>query len=244
MFDLKPTLIFIFTTLPLVLSNGAFAQFEPTENPDAASTGTQSVPGASHDESAYEPTPKETDLAEQRQDAVAPTQGGESASEDSKIRVEFRVNQPGLTFNIPTVVSEITNNVWEYQRLCVAPCETMLAPGEYQLAISSETREPVLVEETIELSEPSVVEGVYRSYTPERMAGWLILGLGAISGLGMGLAGVGYLTNDSDLDDEIGTWIVAGGATTFALSLIVGSVLASKDDKAEAFLVRRAVRYP
>jgi hypothetical protein len=250
----KSTLVFTFTTLLFVLSNGAFAQSEPAENPDSDATSIQPLFDTNEDEATTpdkaesEVPPKGIEPADQLPESVAPVEEAEFGSAHHKIKVEFRTNQPGLAFHraeekkIET--GRRSKTTWEFRRLCAAPCATEIEPGEYQLAISSETREPILIVKSIELIDHTVIEGVYRSYTPERMAGWLILGIGAIGGIGAGLAGVGFLTNDGDSDDSIGGWMLGGSLGAALLSAIVGGVMASKDDKAKAFVMPRTVSYP
>lgn len=127
-----------------------------------------------------------------------------------------------------------------FKSLCTAPCTAQLAPGTYELALSSGDGKPIIARRVVVPSGPSQLNGEYSSRAGLRTAGIVVL----IAGLGTGLTlmflpllnpsedcSKGTCTKKFDFAPLfIGTGIVVA-------SSIVGTILATRPDRARVELV-------
>lgn len=119
----------------------------------------------------------------------------------------------------------------EYRELCKAPCDVVLDPGTYALAMTTDDDDdPVRADNEIELVKPMNVEGVYTSYTGVRAAGYVI----SLGGL---IAGVILIVNPPGDDDTIGPKTVLPGVLTGLLTGLVGGIMTRIDDDAELYVL-------
>jgi predicted cobalt transporter CbtA len=97
--------------------------------------------------------------------------------------VHFRTRTPELT----VWVAEVSNGPngptdSGFRRLCEAPCSEPLEHGLYRLAYSRADSRPLEVKSNININREAAVEADISSRRGTRVAGWVILGLGAATG--------------------------------------------------------------
>lgn len=93
------------------------------------------------------------------------------ASTSNSVRVYMRTGDLPLTFSMREQ-SNTGEPTW-----CVAPCNTALAPGAYQLRLNG-----VLADERVQLRRSGTLHGELHSREGSRSAGWLALNVGGIVG--------------------------------------------------------------
>lgn len=100
--------------------------------------------------------------------SAAPTAAAKAAE---PVRVYMRNEGSPLTF------SAQSESAHEQTSWCVSPCDTRLAPGDYQLNLNG-----VKVRDTVKVRQPGTLHGVYDSRAGTRSAAWLSLNVGGIIG--------------------------------------------------------------
>lgn len=156
----------------------------------------------------------------------------------SGVPVRFASEQPAITFHRVTGTatgvawsgrSAVSVRAFSFERLCTAPCERALEPGSYQLALSSGSGSEVVAEGYFDVTRPGTLSGEYVDQSALRIAGWITLIGGDLAGALMGT--LPLLTSNSTSDDSWVGWLVAGGATILA-GTIVGLILIGQNDGA------------
>jgi len=94
-----------------------------------------------------------------------------TATAAAPVRVYMRNEGSPLTF------SAQSESAHEQTSWCVSPCDTRLAPGDYQLKLNG-----VKVQDTVKLRQAGTLHGVYDSRAGTRSAAWLSLNVGGIIG--------------------------------------------------------------
>jgi hypothetical protein len=116
------------------------------------------------------------------------------------LRVYMRTEDEPLTFSARARSDTGTPT------LCVAPCDTDLLPGDYQLKLNG-----VTVDDYVPLREPGTLHGELRSRAGARAGAWLALNVGGILG--------GVFVTVAALGGPSWAYIAGGG------SLAAGGVL-------------------
>jgi len=168
-----------------------------------------------------------------------------STSAPAASQLELRANKTGVTFfwrgdsARVTIDGDTGHAAQTYRRICTAPCEAVLPPGTYLMALASGHGDPVVVDDPVVIEGPSSLRAKHTSYAPLRIAG-AILGVGAAIG-GIYLMGsavlrsketcdaAGNCATEPDIDTQkllIGAGVLVGGA-------IIGGLLQGKADGAE-----------
>lgn len=167
-----------------------------------------------------------------------------SASAPPGSQVELRANKSGVTYfwrgdSARLTIDGTGHTLQTYRRVCTAPCELLLPPGTYQMALASGSGDPVAVEEPVVIEGPSTLRAKHTSYAPLRVAG-AILGVGAAIG-GIYLMGTGLLRSKDTCDaagncstePDVDTQKVLIGAGVLVVGAVVGGLLQGKSDGAE-----------
>jgi len=123
-----------------------------------------------------------------------------------------------------------------YARICTAPCEATVPAGQYTLALSKGTGNPVEDEQLVRVDGPATLAGKYTSYAGLRAAGFVISLASIVTGFYLVYTSFGKeecdaSTNicDRKVDQSrliTGFGIAIGGA-------IIGGIMGSKGDDAE-----------
>ena len=122
-----------------------------------------------------------------------------------------------------------------YQPICEAPCDATILSGRHRLALSLGGNRPVEVNQPVELTADSIVEGRYVDKSRMRKAGWAVFAAGAITGMALMFGGVNYSYDPYYYGQSIRyPAMFYTGLGLFLSSIITGSVLASQDDEAYA----------
>lgn len=117
-----------------------------------------------------------------------------------------------------------------FHRLCTAPCDMTMEPGEYELALSLGTGQEVLAPGLINVDRSGTVTGEYLDRSGLRIAGAVTAGVGGAGGLAVMFMPLALLGAGSTNIDIIG-W-VASGTAIISVSVIVGLILALQGDGA------------
>lgn len=123
-----------------------------------------------------------------------------------------------------------------YARICTAPCEATVPAGQYTLALSKGTGNPVEDEQLVRVDGPATLAGKYTSYAGLRAAGFVITLASVVTGFYLIFTSFGKeecdaATNvcDRKVDQSrlfTGLGVTIGGA-------IIGGIMGSKGDDAE-----------
>lgn len=106
--------------------------------------------------------------AEQAPSVVSPA----AVAAAAPLRIYMRSDRTPLTFSARERKSQDTPT-W-----CIAPCDTQLPAGDYQLKLNGVTTDGG----NLALSAPGTLHGEYHSREAARTAGWLALNVGGIIG--------------------------------------------------------------
>jgi hypothetical protein len=94
------------------------------------------------------------------------------ASPVAPLRIYMRSDRAPLTFSARERASHDT------PKWCIAPCDTQLPPGDYQLKLNGVTTDGG----NLALRAPGTLHGEYHSLEAARSAGWLALNVAGIIG--------------------------------------------------------------
>lgn len=95
------------------------------------------------------------------------------------VRVRLLADEEGITYHL-RVSPEFALPV--YERLCEAPCWTLLEAGERRLALSLAGLDPVELAETVTVDAPIEVLASYTSRRRSRRVGWAVGAVGVVVG--------------------------------------------------------------
>jgi hypothetical protein len=122
-----------------------------------------------------------------------------------------------------------------YQPICEAPCDATLLSGRHRLALSLHGNRPIEINQPVDLTADSVVEGRYVDKSRMRKAGWAVFAAGSITGMALMFASVNYRYDPVYYGQQIRySGMFYTGVGLFIGSIITGAVLASQDDEAYA----------
>ncbi len=153
-----------------------------------------------------------------------------------KVSLDFHANQDGVILHLGPTPTTL-------DRVCFGDCTLDIHTGFHHLALSQGAGKPVPVA-PMDIRDQMTLEAGYTSRSHLRAAGWIILGVGAASGIGAMITGVGILQQNGvhrDNDEPVGSGTIIGGAITTGISVAVGVILALLKDKAEIFVDRPGV---
>lgn len=136
----------------------------------------------------------------------------------------------GIGYGAAPYYGEIVTR--SYQPICEAPCDATLLSGRHRLALSLHGKPPIEINDPIDLSVDSVVEGRYVDRSRIRKAGWAVFAAGAITGMALMFASVNYRYDPIYGQQIRYPAMFYTGVGLFVSSIITGSVLASQDDEA------------
>lgn len=119
-----------------------------------------------------------------------------------------------------------------YQPICEVPCDATLLSGRHRLALSLAGNKPIEINQPVDLTADSIVEGRYVDRSRIRKAGWAVFAAGAITGMALMFASVNYRYDPLYGQQIRYTGMFYTGIGLFISSIITGSVLASRDDEA------------
>jgi hypothetical protein len=162
--------------------------------------------------------------------------------EPSGVQVRFRSLREGVGFHRVTGTATgtgvgassrgallISVRAHSFERLCTAPCELTLEPGEYELALSLPTGSEV-VASLVDVRRDGTVTGEYIDRSGLRTAGWATIVLGAVGGLGVMFTPLALIATGDENVDSL-SWILTG-AGVLTVSCIVGLILGVQGDGA------------
>lgn len=144
-----------------------------------------------------------------------------------KLRLESL--QPNITFYYKTGESyavawgngvTATARGAQFSRICTSPCEAEIAAGHYQLGLSDGEHGVHLYPEALDLEQPSVLTGSYKSNQGLRIAGYLI----GIVGIGGGAA---MMTAPLLADNDSSANITSSGLFWGGIGLMVAGSIAA-----------------
>jgi hypothetical protein len=123
-----------------------------------------------------------------------------------------------------------------YGRVCTAPCEATVPAGSYSMALTKGNGAPVEVEEMVQVSGPSTLQGTYTSYAALRTAGTIV---SIASVLGGGFLVFTSFDRVEKCDgagcrqeiDVDSTKLIVGGVVLIG-GAIGGGIMAGKSDEA------------
>lgn len=95
------------------------------------------------------------------------------------VRVRLLADEDGVTYHL-RVSPEFAVPI--YERLCEAPCWSLLEAGERRLALSVAGLDPVDLAAAVLVDEPVELLASYRSRAPARRAGWIVGAVGVVVG--------------------------------------------------------------
>jgi hypothetical protein len=110
-------------------------------------------------------------------------------SRGAPVPVQLRADKPVITFYYRGDTASLTTRDDKeassvvYKRICTAPCDSMLAPGTYLMALSKGHSDPAPAEDPVVVSGPTSMQGTHTSYKALRVAS-------AVVGIGSAVAGV------------------------------------------------------
>jgi hypothetical protein len=116
-----------------------------------------------------------------------------------------------------------TETTGRYSALCKGPCETLLRPGHYVLALSKGGRTPATAD-GVKITGPSALRASYIDRRSQRYLGLAI----AVVGLGAGNAMILANTIGSSND----TTVLYAGAATAVVGLVAGAYFGFREDEA------------
>lgn len=179
-----------------------------------------------------------------RQQAPEPGYGPpqETRPRAREVPVRLHADKAGVTFfwRGDTAVSsagEQTGGMAQsYRRICVAPCEATLPAGGYLMALSSGHSQPADVDDVVNITEPSTLQGAHTSYKPLRIFG-TVLAIGAVvGGLYLAITSFHKVTNCNAAgcsdDMETDTNRLIAGVVVLVGGAVVGGILQNKSDSA------------
>jgi hypothetical protein len=122
-----------------------------------------------------------------------------------------------------------------FRTLCTAPCTVALAPGTYQLAVSEGDGKPIIANRAVLPAGTYTARGDYTSRAGVRTAGYIVLVVGVVTGVGLMVYSLA--TPEKDCSDGICVnkidttplWVGLGVAIG---SSLIGTILASRPDTA------------
>lgn len=186
------------------------------------------------------PTPKAADDASsaRNESVVAPRR--HPAREPSEVRLVLQTpGQSRMTFYRRTYVGSaklrrpggIGIDVEGFERLCTAPCEARVVPGEHVFGLAPHKNRHVVYAGPVDIRTDSKLHGTYNDRSNIRTLGWVLASLGAASGVGFAIAsvnsgptGIHSPTFSEDLDNSM-SFLVAGTISATVL-IATGSLLA------------------
>lgn len=137
----------------------------------------------------------------------------------------------GYGFGVAPYFGEIVTKA--YQPICEAPCEATLLSGRHRIALTLRGGPPINVQQPIDVSVPSIVEGRYVDKRRLRKAGWAVFVTGAVAGMVMMFASVDYRNDPFVTGNQIrNPGVFYSGVGIFLSSIIAGAVLAAQNDEA------------
>jgi hypothetical protein len=146
-----------------------------------------------------------------------------------KLTLHIRRGKTTVRVGMYTVTSD------HYDEVCEAPCDQNVPEGNYEAALSVGSRSPVDVDEKLKIHGPVTVKGHYVNNRGTRVAGWIILGVGAATGIVVGLYPK-ETCEDGQFTDEICGYefpYLLHGAAIVAVSVGVGVVMGVQRDQAK-----------
>ncbi len=123
-----------------------------------------------------------------------------------------------------------------WQRLCTAPCTARIPSGSVRFALAARGERPRPAG-YVDVTQGSHVQGTYERRSGTRAAGWVVFGLGALTGSAL-MATASSSCDASSCSDGTGQ-VIAGGLVTL-LGLAVGLPLAMQRDSATVSAVPAA----
>jgi hypothetical protein len=145
----------------------------------------------------------EVQYAGRAEDMPAPT-GSAAASKAGKPAPTEPAAPPSVTVRFEGAAKGTTSlHVWTYvplrtaprspfqtdQSICVAPCETTLPAGTYRFGVSGDRGRVEHVPQMFELAGPVSLRGTYEDRRGARTFGWVLLGISAVAGTALAIAG-------------------------------------------------------
>lgn len=123
-----------------------------------------------------------------------------------------------------------------YERICLAPCDALVPAGEHRFGISLGDSERVVpIPGVHRLTSATRLDLSFTSHDGERVAGWVVLGLGVAGGLALALgnllAQAFQIRGGWSATPENVAQVVAGGVVVTA-SVIVGLIFGLRGDDA------------
>lgn len=117
-----------------------------------------------------------------------------------------------------------------YARLCELPCTYRVAPARYSLAFSHGDDEPIALPDALEITADTTLDVSWEDNSLYRITGNIVGILGSGVGLAIGVPSfVIPFAESVPLGDGDWAGVIAGGAI-FAISIVVGVVLAKIED--------------
>lgn len=120
-----------------------------------------------------------------------------------------------------------------YEKLCVAPCNIQVDPGDYELALGLANEAPVPSDSVFTIDQNTTLKGELKSNAPIRVVGTIISFGGTIAGAGI----VVHEIVTREEGEKLSSSALITGIVVGVVSGLVGGVLSSVDDDAEIVIV-------
>jgi hypothetical protein len=128
----------------------------------------------------------------------------------------------------------------QYDYLCAAPCDLHFFPGSKRMSVSLQGETPIDIADPITLPDNSVLRATYSSRAFTRQVGLGVLIGGAVFGSLVGCVGIAILPQNQ----ATGISMISGGGAVALGSVVVGSILMLKGDRAKIEIVPQTLVAP
>jgi hypothetical protein len=153
----------------------------------------------------------------------------QSTEQHEEVEVHFDANRAGVAFMLPPPqAAGSPPPAIAYDYVCTVPCKAHLFTGTRHLALSLEGEPPLDVDIPVGVSTPTTLKANYESRATLRGAGLGILVGGVVLGTLLGFVGIPLLQQNNGL----GVSMIASGSAATVGSVVLGTVLLLKGDRA------------
>ena len=177
-----------------------------------------------------------------RAEPLTPNATTDVTAPSATVRLHLESTAPGITFHREVHAASAgggTPRALGYSRLCTSPCDLSLPAGSERFALSVADRGPVAAGSVTLPAGRARLIGSYESHQGERMAGGVLIGVGAVA-LTATLVVAAVSTITSSCSDGPGgcsrggghTSVLLGGAVVGAVGLGLGFALLFVPDEA------------
>lgn len=127
-----------------------------------------------------------------------------------------------------------------YARICTAPCDATLPAGQYNLAISRGSGQPVETDAMTRFDGPATLQGHYTSYAALRVVGIVVTVASIVTGGYLFITALHQCDSNDPSCDPVDKGRAITGAAILIGGSIVGGILSSKSDESDIVVLPAA----